>query len=506
MRCLAVIVVGSVFGCTGVPAEQPAAPEIKIGSKTFTESVILGEITAHLVESSGARAVHRRGIGGTGLLWLALRGGEIDVYPDYTGTIVQEILAGTGVRGEPAMRDELAKFGIRMSRPLGFNNTYAMGMKKPVAARLGIRKLSDLARHPDLRFGFTNEFMTREDGWPSLRDRYQLPQRNVTGLEHVLAYQALENGTLDATDLYSTDAEIRFYDLAVLDDDLRHFPDYQAVLLYRADFADRAPGAVAALLRLEGAIDESAMIEMNARTMLDKVPESEVAAGYVREQLGVQATSREESFWQQLLTNAANHLLLVTASLGVAILVAVPLGILAARRRRIGQTILAITGIVQTIPSLALLLFVVALLGGRLGAVPAIAALFLYSLLPIVRNTYTGLHDIPPPLIESAEALGLSSGARLRLIELPLASRTILAGIKTAAVINVGNATLGGFIGAGGFGQPIFEGLRRFNFSEIFLQGAIPAALLALLVQGVFEIAERFVVPKGLRVQARTTD
>jgi osmoprotectant transport system permease protein len=506
MKSLALLVAGALGSCTSPPPEQPAEPVVTIGSKTFTESVILGEVAAQLIESTGARAVHRRGIGGTGLLWLALRGGEIDVYPDYTGTISQEILVGKGARSEAAIRDELAKFGIRMSRPLGFNNTYALGMKKPVAERFGIHKLSDLARHPDLRFGFTNEFMTREDGWPSLRDRYQLPQRNVTGLEHVLAYQALENGTLDATDLYSTDAEIRFYDLAVLDDDLRHFPDYKAVLLYRADLADRAPDALAALLRLEGAIGESVMIEMNARTMLDKVPESQVAAVFVREQLGLRPVSRDESFWQKLLTNAANHLLLVAASLGAAILVAVPLGIIAARRPRIGQTILGVAGILQTIPSLALLLFVVALLGGRLGAVPAITALFLYSLLPIVRNTYTGLHDIPPPLIESAEALGLAPGARLRLIELPLASRTILAGIKTAAVINVGNATLGGFIGAGGFGQPIFEGLRRFNFSEVFLQGAIPAALLALVVQSVFDIAERLVVPKGLRVKSELAD
>ncbi|MBI1903155.1 MAG: ABC transporter permease subunit [Planctomycetia bacterium] len=479
-------------------AEQP---EVRIGSKSFTESVILGELCAHLVESAGAQAVHRRGLGGTGVLWLALRGGEIDVYADYTGTISEEILASTGVRGDEAIRRELARYGIRMSRPLGFNNTYAVGMKKDVAARLGITKVSDLARHPELRLGFTNEFMNRGDGWPSLRDRYRLPQQNVTGLEHALAYQALQNGTLDAVDLYSTDAEIRLYDLAVLDDDLEHFPAYHAVLLYRADLPERAPEAMRALLELEGLLSEDAMVAMNAKAMLDKMPESRVAADFLAAKLALATRSRDEGAWRRLAHNTGNHLLLVAVSLVAAIAIAVPLGILAARRPLAAQVFLGFAGMIQTVPSLALLFFVVGLMGGRIGAAPAIVAVFLYSLLPIVRNTYTGLHDISLPMRESAEALGLPSGARLRLVELPMAARTILAGIKTAAVINVGNATLGGLIGAGGFGQPIFEGLRRYDLEGILVHGAIPAALLALAVQGLFELAERLVVPKGLRLK-----
>ncbi len=154
---------------------------------------------------------------------------------------------------------------------------------------------------------------------------------------------------------------------------------------------------------------------------------------------------------------------------------------------------------VQTIPSLALLIFMIPLFGIR--ERPAIAALFLYSRLPIVRNTYAGLHDIPLHIRESAVALGLPRLARLRLVELPMASRAILAGIKTSAVINVGTATLGGYIGAGGYGQPIFTGLRLDDMGLI-LQGAIPAAVLALAAQGLFEIAERFWVPKGLRLKA----
>jgi len=175
----------------------------------------------------------------------------------------------------------------------------------------------------------------------------------------------------------------------------------------------------------------------------------------------------------------------------------IPLGILAFKYKQLGQMILGIVGMIQTIPSLAILVFMIPFFG--IGNAPAIVALFLYSLLPIVRNTYVGLDEISPQLKESAQALGLPTMARLRLIELPLASRSILAGIKTSAIINIGTATLGALIGAGGYGQPILTGIRLDDISLI-LQGAIPAAVLALLVQGLFELAEKWIVPKGLQI------
>ena len=475
-----------------------AAPEVKVGSKSFTEGVILGEIVAQLARNSGAEVLHRRELGGTQVLWNSLRRGEIDVYPEYTGTISAEILAGRGMQEEEAIRRALEEQGVRMSRSLGFNNTYALGMKEQVAEQVGIRTISDLRRRPELKFGFSSEFMDRGDGWPSLRDRYRLPQRDVRGLDHDLAYRGLESGALHVTDLYSTDAEIRYYGLRVLEDDLRHFPVYNAVLLVRADLAARAPEAVAAMLRLEGRIPAAAMVEMNARVKLDRVPESRAAADFLAANFAVKTEAQEETARERLLKNTRAHLVLVAISLTAAILVSVPLGIVAAKRPRAGQAILGIVGIIQTIPSLALLVFMIPLLG--IGETPAIVALFLYSLLPIVRNTYTGLHDIPPAVRESAAALGLPPGACLRLVELPMASRAILAGIKTSAVINVGTATLGALIGAGGYGQPIFTGIR-LDDTGLILQGAVPAALLALLAQGMFEIFERVLVPKGLRLK-----
>jgi osmoprotectant transport system permease protein len=472
-------------------------PTVRVGSKSFTESVIIGDIAEAMIRSAAVPVKHRRELGGTQILFHALEAGEIDVYPDYTGTIAVEILAGRPIADEAALRAALAERGVGMSKPLGFNNRYAFGMQESVAARLGIRTMSDLAKHPELKFGFSNEFMQRADGWPGIRARYHLPQRDVRGLDHDLAYRALAEGTIQATDLYTTDADIVALKLRVLEDDLMFFPSYQCVLLYRSDLPTRSPKAFAALTMLEGRIDESAMIRMNSRAKLDRVPEERVAADFLAETFGIESNVAMPGFLSRLLRHLGEHLTLVSISLACAIVVAIPLGVIAASRPRLGSIILSVAGVIQTIPSLALLVFMIPWLG--IGAKPALVALFLYSLLPIVRNTATGLRDVPPSLRESAEALGLSALARLRLVELPLASRSILAGIKTAAVINVGTATIGALIGAGGFGQPILTGIRRDDVPMILFEGAIPAAVLALAVQGAFDLAERWVVPRGLR-------
>jgi osmoprotectant transport system permease protein len=474
------------------PAAAADRP-LRVASKSFTESVVLGEIASLLAASAGSTVEHRRGLGGTRLVWEALVRGDVDLYPDYTGTLLEEILGG---QRPPAGADPVAWLGeqvrgrgLGVLGPLGFNNTYAMGMRADVADRLGIRAISDLARHPQLRLGFSSEFISRRDGWPGLRDRYQLPQQDVRGLEHDLAYRALAEGSLDVTDLYATDAEIRAYRLRVLADDRHHFPDYQALLVYRLDAKKRAPAAFTALDRLIGAIDAPTMIALNARVKLDGADERQAAAAWLRQALGVATpdaapAGRSPSLWR----TTREHLQLTGVSLLAAIAVALPLGILSARRRRLGQVVLAAVGIVQTVPSLALLVFMLPLLG--IGSLPATVALFLYSLLPIVRNTHSGLSDIPAPIRESAMLLR---------IELPLCTRPILAGIKSAAVINVGTATLGALVGAGGYGQPIFTGIRLDDVGLI-LQGAIPASLLALAVQGAFDLLERFALPKGLRM------
>lgn len=488
-----------ILPVTSLPSPTYASThEVKIGSKKFTESVILAEIVAHLVHSAGAQPVHRGELGGTRVLWKSLIQGAIDIYPEYTGTLTQEIFAGQEIDGNQALREALATYGIRMTSSLGFNNNYAVGMKKEICKKLGIAKISDLRRYPELSFGFSNEFMNRQDGWPGLRARYGLPQHNVFGLDHDLALRGLESSSIDATELYTTDPEIDYYGLCALEDDLRYFPEYTAVLLYRADLEKRAPQLVAALARLEGRISSGDMIDMNKLVKMAKVTETQIAAEFLTRSLSLETTVPQVTVAARIWQRTKEHLSLVLISLSLAILIGVPLGTIAAKKPVWGRIILSVTGVIQTIPSLALLVFMIPLLG--IGGPPVIVALFLYSLLPIVRNTHAGLQSIPLEIRDSAEALGLSPWARLRLIELPMASREILAGIKTSAVINVGTATLGALIGAGGYGQPILTGIRLDDLGLI-LSGAVPAALLALLVQGGFDLAELVVVPKGLRLK-----
>ena len=476
---------------------QDPAPRVTVGSKQFTESVILGELLTQLGTSVGCQVTHRRELGGTQILWNALLRGDIDIYPEYTGTITQEILSGSNIVGMEALRAALAAQGVHLSKPLGFNDTYALGMSTATAERLQIRSISDLRAHPALKLGFSNEFMDRADGWRSLRTRYALPQE-ARGLDHDLAYRGLESASIDVTDLYSTDAEIRYYHLRVLQDDLGQFPAYDAVLVYRADLSTRAPRFVAAVQRLEGRISAADMVALNALAKLDKLPEARVASDFLATHLAIVTKASDRNVARSLLRWTVEHLQLVGASLAAALIVALPLGVIAAKRPVFGQVVLGAVGVVQTIPSLALLVFMIPLLG--IGTPTAIVALFLYSLLPIIRNTYTGLRDISPQIHESAKALGLPPGARLWRVELPMASRSILAGIKTSAVINVGTATLGAIIGAGGFGQPILTGIRLDDVRLILL-GAIPAAALALIVQGAFELLDRLLVPKGLRLR-----
>jgi osmoprotectant transport system permease protein len=491
-----------IFSCFSVfltHSSSAAAPTV-IGSKKFTESYVLGEIAKQILTDGGIPAEHRQGMGGTIILWQALRGGQIDIYPEYTGTIAQEILKSDHALSVDEIRQSLARFGVGITEPLGFNNTYAVVMRRDEAQRLGVRTISDLRKHPQLKIGLTHEFLDRQDGWRPLRERYALPHQNVIGIDHALGYAALANGSVDVKDAYSTDAKIEQNDLVVLEDDLQFFPKYEAVFLFRSS---TPANAIAAMHQLEGTLDEKRMIRLNA--------EAEHTKNYTRAaelyfSQGAPLASGHsgpshlgESFPHKLARWTVRHLELAGFSLLLSVVVGIPLGIIASRGGAIGQTILGFASIVQTIPSLALLALLVPLPFFGISVRTAIAALFLYGLLPIVRNTATGLQDIPRSLRESAIALGLTPIIRLWEIYLPMASRSILSGIKTSAVINVGTATLAALIGAGGLGEPILSGLN-LNDHVTILQGAIPAALLALLVQWFFDLLDRVLIPKGLRI------
>lgn len=498
------VVLTLVLLVTGLAPLPHRDAQLRLGSKKFTESVILGEMMRLLAEGAGLEVAHYREFGGTRIVFDALVAGEIDLYPEYTGTITAEILAGQDVPEDRTMHDLLREKGIGISKSLGFSNTYALALTRKRAAELGISRISDLKRFPELQIALTHEFLDRGDGWPALKRHYDLQQQRVVGVDHDIAYRQLLAGEIDMIDVYSTDAMIRRGDLVLLEDDQSFFPRYDSVWLYRLDSASRNPAIMTAMRRLEGALSESTMQTLNDEVEAGRMTETQAAAEFLNRHTGQHANAQTDSRSQLILRHVIEHLDLVRRSLLPAIVVGVALGIFCQRRPRTGRIVLAAVGLLQTIPSLALLVLLlplVAALGFRSigeGSVTAVTALFCYCLLPIVRNTYTGIDGIQRGTIESATVLGLGPTTRLVEIELPIALPTILAGIRTSAVQNVGFATLGAVIGAGGLGQPILRGIR-LNDMSLILAGAIPAALLALFLQWLIDVIEWAVTPRGLK-------
>jgi osmoprotectant transport system permease protein len=484
------------------PASSASAPNIannplRIGSKRFTESFILAEVLAQTA-APHTRPAPRvlQGLGNTAIVYEALRAGQIDLYPEYAGTIGQEILKSAQPMTLAAMNQALASLGLGAAVPLGFNDGYALAVREADAKTLNLQTLSDLAKHPALKLGLSNEFIGRADGWKGLAQRYGLPHQ-PTGLDHGLAYDAIAAKQIDVMDIYTTDAKIGHLNLRVLRDDRNYFPRYDALVLYRLDVPQRFPAAWTAIQRLEASIDEAAMIAMNARAELqgaafDTIAREHLAARAGGSPAAAEGTSRgfvAKLLGADLWRLTRQHVGLVLASVALAVALAVPLAVLVFPHPQARALLLGMTGLLQTVPSIALLAMLISLLGA-IGAVPALIALTLYALLPIMRNTVTGLAEVSDGLRAAGQALGMHAAQRMRHIELPLALPTIIAGVRTATSIAIGTATIAAFIGAGGFGERIVTGLA-LNDSQLLLAGALPAAMLALLSEALFEALER---------------
>jgi osmoprotectant transport system permease protein len=495
------------------------AQPLVVGSKRFTESYILGEVVSQAVTAAGHnRVVLKSGLGNTGILLSALRSGEIDLYPEYTGTITREILKTEQVLSLAEINARLLPSGLQAGVLLGFDNSYVLAVRRDVAEKLQLRTISDLAKHSELVLGLSHEFIGRSDGWKGLANRYQLGKLAPKGLDHGLAYEAIRARQIDVMDAYGTDSKLLRDRLVVLQDDLNFFPTYDALLLYRSDVPTRFASTWKVLSGLQNTISQQTMGELNARAEVDGHPFAVVARDFLRTQgsgqvkdqvrgqdktsaTGVegnvphaQRASTQQSFMQALLGPdfwrlSAQHLFLVLVSLLLAIGVGIPLGVLSFYRPKAGQVVLSVTSVIQTIPSLALLAFLISLFG-LIGTIPAIVALFLYALLPIIQSTHAGLSEISPSMRQAATALGLGARDQLWFIELPLARTMILSGIKVSAVLSVGTATIAAFVGAGGFGERIAQGLA-LNDTSMLLAGAIPSAGLALLMQYLFFVFER---------------
>jgi osmoprotectant transport system permease protein len=507
-------------------AQTPRERTIVVASKPFGESYILCEMFAQLLEARGFRVDRRPGLGATEIAFAALRTNAIDVYPEYTGTGLLAILGDTARRTPAGAFTHVAtefrtRYGARWLPPLGFENTYAISVRRETASRLGLRTLTDLARVASaLRAGFTADFIGRNDGLPGLTRAYGLTFRSVRPLLGAVKYQALASGDVDVIDGYSTDGLIARYDLVVLIDDRGFFPPYQAAALVSPSLANDSPRAIAALTELSGRIDAATMRDLNRRLEVDGAAIVAVARaaldslGLVRATAasGASSTARATTLgtrataWQSfvhatvdergaLAFRTLRHLMLSALSLVAAGLIGIPFALALERRRTLAEPLVRATGLLQTIPGIALLAFMIPLRG--IGIIPALVALFVYSLYPIVRNTYSGVRDADAVAVNAAHALGMTASQVLRYVRLPLAAPTIMAGVRTAAVINVGTATLAAFIGAGGLGEPIVTGLALSD-TGLILSGAVPAALLALLVDLALGFCERAVRPRGL--------
>lgn len=492
-----------------------AGDRIVVGSKNFEESRLLAEMFARLIEARTHLPVERRfGLAGTQICFEALRTGAIDIYPEYTGTGLVTILGEQPMGGPTAtmnrVRGEfLRRWDLWWLAPLGFENSWALAVPRELARSRGLASIADLARvSKDLTAVFGYEFVAREDGFAGLRKRYGLEFRDVKSMQQALQYQAIGERRADCIDAYTTDGRLMVHDLVVLEDKDHFFPPYQATALVRGETLRAHPEVGSALSLLASSLDDETMRGLNLRTQEKGEPVPRVAQEAL-ERLGLigqrpvdEVSTRGRGFWaylwasrRDLAARTGEHLELSALALILGILVAVPLGLLLERRRGIAESIIRLTGISQTIPSIALLAFMIPFLG--VGWAPALVALWIYSIFPIVRSTYSGVRDAGPQAVEAARALGMTEGQILRLVRFPLAIPFILAGVRTAGVLTVGTATLAAFIGAGGLGVPIVSGLQLAD-SSMILSGALPAAALALVVDGILGLVERALRPRGL--------
>jgi osmoprotectant transport system permease protein len=470
-----------------------AQKKITVGAKHFNEGYILSEIISQLLEQEGFKVERKFNLGGTSIAFEALRTKQIDVYPEYSGTISSEILKHPEKLSLDEIKKQLQeKYSLDISKPFGFNNTYAIVVNSKTADEYHLSKISDLVQRTNLQGAISYEFLERQDGWKNLAVAYGITN-SVNGIEHGLAYTALTSSKIDFTDAYSTDGEIKKYNLKVLEDDKHFFPDYAALGFYSSSLPDKAKQAIE---KLNNLITESDMQEMNALALYAQKDFSAIAHEFLNKKgLIKNETNNTTDYWCDLLKHLLQHLYLTFLSVIIAVIIALPLGLFLYRSKLLLKPILYITGILQTIPSIALLALLIPLLG--IGIKPAILALCVYALLPILRSTIIGLETVDPQLKNVATAIGLNKRQMLRLVELPLAMPTILSGIRIASVINVGTATLAAFIGAGGLGEYIVTGLA-LNNTELILKGAIPAALLAIVIELFFELLTKYLT-KNIR-------
>lgn len=507
-----------LFICLFLSQNILAKDSLIIGSKKFSESFVLSEMVAVLLEEKyNTKVIRKLGLGGTQVAFDALKTGGIHVYPEYTGTGYIMILKKEGQRNPEKVyqivKDEFdKKWSIVWSKPLGFNNTYALAVRRSDPRFKEIENISQLQdKTNDLRYAGAYEFMERKDGHKRFVQHYDLVfhPKNVITMDAGLMYSAIKNKKVDVIVAYSTDGRISAYNLKTLNDDYYFFPPYYVSLIAKKETLQKYPQLQKVFHQLEGQISQKEMMYMNDLVDRKKIPAQKVARNFLIKkgilQGKVEKLNQNESFFSYALSKKdylikiiKEHLILSFGALFIALIISLPIGVILSRYRSLGHYVFPVINTIQTIPSLALLGFLIPLMG--IGIKPALVALFLYSLLPLIRNTYSGLIAVDKNYIEASKGIGLTKGQILFKVELPLALPIIMTGVRTATVIVIGTATLAALIGAGGLGDPIFRGVATVN-SQLILLGAFPSALLAIITDKLIGLLESKMVSPGLVLQ-----
>ena len=504
--------IASLASAQETDTDAPAT--IQLAGKAFTESNVLMELMAQMIEAHTELTVERTpSINGSQLTAAALLADEIDIYAEYTGTAWYNQMARTDPCSPLHCFSEMAQYaeqhwGARVMSPFGFNNTYAIAVRRPLAEERNLRTISDLKRLGDgLRIALSHEFLARPDGWPGLAETYGLEHVGTVGVEHAIVYDALLSGTLDVVEVYSTDGKLDNPEIVLLKDDLNYFPPYHAVPVVRTEIYNDYPEVVRALELLAWSLSDLEMSRLNRLTEESGGDFSGVASTFLRARGLIGETDGDLSTGPSSLSfkidasliarQAWRHLLLTLMAVLLACAFALPVAMLLVFHPRHAGWVIGTTSTFQTIPGLALLAILVATPAMGLGMVTAITAIWVYALLPILRNAYVGLTEVDLQLLDVATALGMTPGQVLRFIRIPLAVPTIMAGVRTATVISVGVTTLAAFVGAGGLGELILTGLQLTN-RTLILSGALPAALMALIIDRILAGAQTWLAPGGL--------
>ncbi|PIT99121.1 MAG: ABC transporter permease [Bdellovibrionales bacterium CG10_big_fil_rev_8_21_14_0_10_45_34] len=470
---------------------------VEIGAKNFTEGLIVAEIIAQHLEAGGVSVERSFGMGGTGVALSALQAAEIDLYPEYDGTLINFLHTN-----QKNLAEKLAQSGVEFGFSLGFENSYALAISQEVFSATGWTKLSQVDPNR-LRVGLSHEFLQRPDGFEKVKEVYKWPTSlRVESMEHTLAYRAFESGKVDLIDIYTTDASLAKIAHVILEDDLGVFGNYRAGVAFRSSLDDEARRL---LRQLEGTLDEATMQLLNVKVENSKETVAAVAKYFLTGDLTDEEISKKRKGffetipWSLIFERLKEHLQLVLIPVLVAFFTGIPLAIIVFERSTLKSFVVATAGFFQTIPSLALLTFLIPVFG--IGKLPAFVALFLYALLPIVSGAILGLSNVPTQLIEVSHALGFNRWQTLMIVRLPLSMASLLSGIRTAVLVTTGTATLAALIGAGGLGAPIISGLTINNMALV-LAGAVPAALLAIFFNYSFNLLELLLVP-ALRRKVR---